>query len=231
MTLRIAGIKDTKGSTWAWFIDSQKWKAGKLPEKTPTTRQQLELYALLQALREVTPRSLLKVITSDKSMIKLFGSNGQGGFVGSISRNNWEQPSGKPVPYLKLLQSIHNLIVGRDIQFIEGDSKLPNRAYDAATSCLKKPYGASFGPGFNALATSVGVSKRPSSSARRSAVMPQKRTTSMTRRKPKEFIITSFDDGEDLKVIKKQDAKELITCTACGSVIDAVTNECRGCSK
>lgn len=94
---------------WAWYVDSHRWQAG---ASVSTTNNQMELQAVLEALRSLPRDATLHIESDSKYAIDALTS-----WIHNWRRRGWKTSAGKPVANRDLIVSIDRELTGRNVTF------------------------------------------------------------------------------------------------------------------
>ena len=112
---------------WAWYIDSEQWRAGGWPR---ATNNQGELMAVIDLLHATAHRASepLTVLCDSQYVI-----NSVTQWMPGWKRRGWRKADGKPVLNRELLETLDQAMQGRQVQFewVKGHAGHPlNEAAD-----------------------------------------------------------------------------------------------------
>lgn len=225
-SLDINSFASSTKLSWVWCIDQKNWEGGNLDLSVGINSQRARLYALYRALQSI-PRHVrlnIPVYDENRTLIRLFGSDGRGGMAGQLAKNNWKSP--RPVPGIKMIRAVYESIHGRDVRFVDLSKRTKTTSDDMKILKMlqAKDVGSEWGPAWS------GPADEPRPVARRAPRAVEAPIRQKRRRQAKEFTISFFDDGDDKPIVKGAPRNEYVLCEACGRAINMQTGECLGCS-
>lgn len=95
---------------WAWYVDEHHWRAG---ASRSTTNNQMELQAILEALRSLPREAILQIESDSKYAIDAMTS-----WIHNWRRRGWKTAAGTPVANKDLIVAIDRELAGRTVKFV-----------------------------------------------------------------------------------------------------------------
>jgi len=132
---------------WCWYADEARWAAG---GETHTTNNQMELLAVLEALRSLPSTRPLLIRADSRYTIDACTK-----WIHGWKRRGWKTAQGAPVKNREIIEAIHGALDGRAVTFewVKGHAGHSlNEAADgrcrAAAEAMKWGHAVRRGPGW-----------------------------------------------------------------------------------